>query len=90
MANVFNYRFFEMGKEFVFFTILMVQGDKTIFTETENKWTFRQATFITSGSSLEKMKEIYLSFLFHLHAINSSGVGKIQMEDSLFSSNCSS
>lgn len=43
-----------MEKEFVFFTILMVQGDKTIFTEIENKWTFRQAVFITSGSSLEK------------------------------------
>lgn len=34
----------------------MVQGDKTIFTEIENKWTFRQATFITSGSSVEKNK----------------------------------
>lgn len=43
-----------MEKEFVFFTVLMVQEDKTIFTENENKWTFRQAIFINTGSSLEQ------------------------------------
>lgn len=36
---------------------------------------------------LKKMREIYVSFHLHLHAINSSGVGKIQMEDCLFSGN---
>lgn len=46
-----------MEKEFVFFTILMLQGDKTIFTEIENKWTFGQATFITHGNYLEKKKD---------------------------------
>lgn len=54
MANVFNYRIFETEKGFVFFTVLIIQRDKTIFTENENKWTFRQATFITTGRSLEK------------------------------------
>lgn len=55
MENVVNYRIFEMEKEFIFFAIVMVQGDKSIFTEIENKWTFWQATIITSGRSLEEM-----------------------------------
>lgn len=38
--------FFGMEKEFVFFTVFMVQRDKTIFTENENKQTFRQALFL--------------------------------------------
>lgn len=54
IANVFHYRILGMEKEFVFFTVLMVQEDKTIFTENENKWTFRQAIFINTGSSLEQ------------------------------------
>jgi len=47
-----------MEKEFVFFTILMLQGDKSICTEIENKWTFRQATFITSVSSPENERDL--------------------------------
>lgn len=66
-----------MEKEFVFFTILMLQRDKIISTEIENKWTSRQAAFIISGNYLEKW-EIYLSFYLHLHTINSSGENSLK------------
>lgn len=49
-----------MEKEFVFFTVFMVQRDKTIFTDNENKRTFRQALFIITGSSLEKLRSFTL------------------------------